>query len=369
MRLFDTAKGASVPFDPGRVVTIYTCGITPYDAEHIGHAATYLAYDVLQRRLIDTGRTCRLVRNVTDVDDDILRKSRELGVFYLDLAAAEMARFDANMKALNLLPAESEPRATGAIPDVLSAIGALLDTGQAYAAGGGVYFDTTASSVFGSLSGLAPADMLRLAAENGGNVDDPHKRNPLDPVLWQPSGEGEPWWESRWGRGRPGWHIECAAIATRELGATLDLHGGGRDLVFPHHECEAAQSHGVTGQPLARHWMHTAMVGLDGEKMSKSKGNLVFVSQLLVDWDPTLVRTALLGQHYRTDWEWTAERLPAAAERLSRWRASGEGDAALEQVRSALDSDLDTPGALEAMDSAAMAGRGVGAAMELLGLV
>ena len=368
MELFDTARGRPVEFEPGETVTIYTCGITPYDAEHIGHAATYLAYDVLQRRLIDTGRKCRLVRNVTDVDDDILRKSRELGVFYLDLAAAEMARFDENMEALNLLPAESEPRATGAIPDILSAIDALLEADSAYQSAGAVYFEISKAPSFGHLSGLDRARMLELAEENGGNTADPAKRDPLDPVLWQPSATGEPSWESRWGPGRPGWHIECAAIATRELGSTLDLHGGGRDLIFPHHECEAAQSQAVTGRPLARHWMHTAMVGLDGEKMSKSKGNLVFVSQLLLEWDPMIVRTALLGQHYRTDWEWTSAHLPTATDRLARWRSSGSGDGALDEVRAALDADLDTPGALDALDAAATAGKGVSSALELLGL-
>jgi L-cysteine:1D-myo-inositol 2-amino-2-deoxy-alpha-D-glucopyranoside ligase len=368
VRLFDTAVGEKVAFEPGAVVTIYTCGITPYDSEHMGHAATYLAYDILQRRLIDTDRRCRVVRNVTDVDDDILRKSRELGVFYLDLAAEEMARFDANMKALNLLPPESEPRATGAIPDVLSAVAKLLDSGLAYQSGGGVYFRAPEAPGFGDLSRLDRDSMLRLAADNGGSIDDPAKRDPLDVVLWQPSAQGEPSWESRWGPGRPGWHIECAAIATRELGATVDLHGGGRDLVFPHHENEAAQARTVTGQPLARHWMHTGMVGLGGEKMSKSKGNLVFVSQLLEKWDPMVVRAALLAHHYRYDWEWSDDLLEVATERLERWRRSGEGTAGLDGVRAALDDDLDTPRALGELDAAVAGGGGAGAALELLGL-
>ena len=368
MRLYDTARGEVVDFDPADPVTIYTCGITPYDAEHVGHAATYLAYDVLQRRLVDEGRTCRLVRNVTDVDDDILKRSRELGVFYLDLAAEEMARFDANMASLNLLPAESEPRATGAIPDILSFVDTLLEQGQAYQAANAVYFDISTSREFGSLSGLGRDDMLKLAAENGGRPDDPAKRDPLDVVLWQPSAPGEPWWESRWGRGRPGWHVECAAISTRELGQTIDVHGGGRDLIFPHHECEAAQARAVTGQPLARHWMHTGMVSFEGEKMSKSLGNLVFVSDLLKQWDPAIVRVALLGQHYRRDWEWTEDLVQQASERIARWRASGDGDAALDAVRAALDADLDTPAALDEIDTAASAGGGVGAALELLGI-
>lgn len=368
MKLFDTARREVVAFEPGETVTIYACGITPYDAEHIGHAATYLAYDVLQRRLLDSGRRCRVVRNVTDVDDDMLKRSRELGVFYLDLAAEEMARFGANMSSLNLIPVESEPRATGAIPDILTFVDRLLDQGQAYQADGAVYFDVSTAEGFGELSGLGREDMLALAAEHGGNPDDPAKRDPLDVVLWQPSTVGEPWWESRWGRGRPGWHVECAAISTRELGATLDVHGGGRDLVFPHHECEAAQARAVTGQPLARWWMHTGLVGLGGQKMSKSLGNLVFVSDLLKDWDPAVVRVALLAHHYRVDWEWTDDLLPASAERLARWAAAGEGDAALDAARGALDDDLNAPGALDEIDRAVSRGGGVSAALELLGV-
>ncbi|MBO0894685.1 MAG: cysteine--tRNA ligase, partial [Acidimicrobiales bacterium] len=281
MRLYDTARQQVVPFEPGPRVTMYTCGITPYDAAHLGHAATYLTYDVLMRRLQDRGHETRCVRNVTDVDDDILRRSRELGVFYLDLAAEEMARFDADMQALGLLPVWSEPRATSAIPDILGFIGMVLDRGYAYRAGGAVYFSVSSYPRFGQVSHLGREEMLALAAERGGKPDDPHKRDPLDFVLWQPSAADEPAWESLWGPGRPGWHIECSALALRELGTTIDLHGGGTDLIFPHHECEAAQSEAATGEPFVRHWMHTPMVRLDGEKMSKSLGNLVFVHDLL----------------------------------------------------------------------------------------
>jgi L-cysteine:1D-myo-inositol 2-amino-2-deoxy-alpha-D-glucopyranoside ligase len=280
VRLYDTLRRKIVPFEPGPVVTMYTCGITPYDSTHLGHAATYLTYDVLQRRLRDAGHETRAVRNITDVDDSILPKARELGVHYLDLAAAEMARFDADMEALGMLPAYSEPRATSAIPDIRGFIGMVIDTGHAYEAGGSVYFEVATFPRFGELSGYSRDEMLELAAERGGNVDDPNKRDPLDFVLWQPSAEDEPAWESMWGPGRPGWHIECSALCLRELGTTIDLHGGGSDLIFPHHECEAAQSEAATGEPLVRHWMHQAMVRMDGEKMSKSLGNLVFVSEL-----------------------------------------------------------------------------------------
>ena len=368
IHLYDTARRRVVPFEPGPVVTMYTCGITPYDATHVGHAATYVTYDVLQRRLRDLGHETRCVRNITDVDDDLLRKAKELGVHYLDLAAAETARFDDDMQALGLLPAWSEPRATSAIADIRGFIGMVLDRGHAYRSGGGVYFDVGSFPRFGQLSHLSREEMLRLAAERGGRPDDPAKRDPLDFVLWQPSAEGEPAWESLWGPGRPGWHVECSALALRELGTTIDLHGGGSDLVFPHHESEAAQSEAATGEPFVRHWMHQAMVRMDGEKMSKSLGNLVFVSELRKHWDPMAIRLALLAHHYRTPWDWRDDLLPEAADRLAAWRAAGEAEGALEEVRHCLDADLDTPGAVAAIDAAAAAGHGVSAAAALLGV-
>jgi L-cysteine:1D-myo-inositol 2-amino-2-deoxy-alpha-D-glucopyranoside ligase len=368
MRLYDTAARAVVPFEPGHVVTMYTCGITPYAASHIGHAATYLTYDVLQRRLRDLGHETRCVRNVTDVDDDILRKARELGVDYQALADDETARFQESMDALGLLPSFSEPRATSAIHDILGFVGMVLDRGHAYESGGAVYFSVSSWDRFGDLSHLGRDEMLALAAEHGGNPDDPNKRDPLDFVLWQPSASDEPAWDSLWGPGRPGWHIECSALALRELGTTIDLHGGGSDLVFPHHESETAQSEAATGEPFVRHWMHVGMVRLGGEKMSKSLGNLVFVDQLVKEWDPMAVRLAVLDHHYRSSWEWTDDLLVRATERLTAWRGSGEGDAALEQVREALDDDLDVPRAITAIDDAVAAGGAVSRAAELLGV-
>src|SRR5215210_7892470 len=336
MRLYDTARGEVVPFEPGPIVTMYTCGITPYDATHAGHAAVYLTYDVLQRRLRDLGHQTQCVRNVTDVDDDILRKAREIGVHYLDLAAEETARFQNDMVALNLLPAFSEPRATSAIPDIRGFIAMVLDRGHAYEDGGAVYFSVSSLPRFGQVSHLSRDRMLELARIHGGNPDDPNKRDPLDFVLWQPSADDEPAWDSLWGPGRPGWHIECSALALRELGTTIDLHGGGSDLIFPHHECEAAQSEAATGQPFVRHWMHQAMVRMDGEKMSKSLGNLVFVHDLLDDYDPRAIRLAVIAHHYRDAWEWDDTRVDRAVARLERWRAAGEGSAAIAEVRAAL---------------------------------
>jgi L-cysteine:1D-myo-inositol 2-amino-2-deoxy-alpha-D-glucopyranoside ligase len=386
MRLYDTARQEVVAFEPaagpGGTVTLYTCGVTPYDAAHLGHAATYIAYDVLQRRLHDLGYKTRLVRNVTDVDDDILRKARELGIYYLDLADQEMAAFAADMDALGLLPAASEPRATSAIQEIQGLIAAAMANGHAYRAGDGVYFDISSWAAFGSVSHYSRDEMTRLARERGGNPGDPHKASPLDFILWQPSAPGEPAWDSPWGSGRPGWHVECSALAMRELGPTVDLHGGGSDLIFPHHECEAALSGAVTGKPFVRHWVHAGMVGYEGTKMSKSLGNLVFVRDLLKSWEPATVRLAVLAHHYRSDWEWTDALIQEAAKRLASWRSSqdqaGPGDqsagdqsagdqssgdqssgdqsagstSVMGAVRARLDDDLDTPGALAAIDAA-----------------
>jgi L-cysteine:1D-myo-inositol 2-amino-2-deoxy-alpha-D-glucopyranoside ligase len=368
MRLYDSARRKIVPFEPGPIVTMYTCGITPYDATHLGHAATYMTYDVLQRRLRDLGHETRCVRNITDVDDSILAKARELGVHYLDLAAAETARFDDDMDALGVLPPWSEPRATSAIADIRGFIGMVLERGHAYESGGGVYFDVGSFAGFGELSHLDRPEMLALAAEHGGHPDDPHKRDPLDFVLWQPSAADEPSWESLWGPGRPGWHIECSALAMRELATTIDLHGGGHDLIFPHHECERAQSEAATGEPFVRHWMHQAMVRMDGEKMSKSLGNLVFVSELRKEWDPAAIRLVVLGHHYRDSWEWDDALMVTADVRLRAWAEAGPGAGGLAEVRAALDDDLDTPAAIAAVDAAVAAGDGVGDSAALLGV-
>ncbi len=369
MQLYDTARRAIVPFEPNDHVLVYTCGITPYDATHLGHAATFIAYDVLSRRLIDMGHTVQVVRNVTDVDDPLFAKARELGVHYLDLAAGEEARFERDMEALDALPVASTPRASSAIPDIRGFIGMVLDQGYAYEAAGSVYFDVSRFEPFGSLSNLPEDEMIELAAEGGGNPDDPNKRHPLDFVLWHPSAPDEPSWDTMWGPGRPGWHIECSALALRELGTTIDLHGGGKDLIFPHHECERAQSEAATGEPFVRHWMHTALIAKDGEKMSKSLGNLVFVDELRTTWDPRAIRLAIIEHNYRVDWEWDDELMPRNASRLAAWIERAEPNAALlDEVRACLDRDLDTPGAIDAVDAAAARGDGVLEAAALLGV-
>jgi L-cysteine:1D-myo-inositol 2-amino-2-deoxy-alpha-D-glucopyranoside ligase len=371
MRLYDTARREVVDFEPNPHVLMYTCGITPYDATHLGHASTFIFYDVLQRRLIDRGHTIKCVRNVTDVDDPLFAKARQLGIHYLDLAAGEEARFNRDMVALNALPVAATPRASSAIPDIRGFIGMVLDRGFAYEAGGSVYFDVEKFPAFGSVSNYTAEEMLSYARERGGQVDDPHKRHPLDFVLWHPSASDEPSWETMWGPGRPGWHIECSALALRELGSTIDLHGGGSDLIFPHHECERAQSEAATGEPFVKHWMHTSMVYMDGQKMSKSLGNLVFVDKLRTEWDPRAIRLAIIEHHYRYDWEWDDTVMPRNADRVRAWTATADrpdGRGLLDDVRAALDDDLDTPAAVAAIDAAAAKGHGVGAAAALLGV-
>lgn len=371
MRLYDTARREIVNFEPGDEVLMYTCGITPYDATHLGHAATFIAYDVLQRRLIDRGHQVTCVRNVTDVDDPLFAKARELGVHYLDLAAGQEARFERDMEALNALPVASTPRASSAIADIRGFIGMVLDRGFAYEAGGSVYFDVSKFPSFGTLSGYSHEEMLELARQRGGKIDDPNKRNPLDFVLWHPSASDEPAWDTMWGAGRPGWHIECSALALRELGTTIDLHGGGADLIFPHHECERAQSEAATGQPFVRHWMHTALISKDGHKMSKSLGNLVFVDALRAEWDPMVIRLLLIEHHYRTEWEWDASRLEVNQSRLNAWRAAADAPTGtvLAEVRDLLDEDLRTPEAVAAIDAAAARGESTAEAAALLGVI
>ncbi len=370
MKLFDTARCEVVDFQPNPEVLMYTCGITPYDATHFGHATVFTQYDLLQRRLIDRGHTVKCVRNVTDVDDPLFVKARVLGVHYLDLAAAEEARFNSDMVALNNLPVFSEPRASSAIAEIRKLIAAVVDSGHAYVAGGSVYFDVSTVNSFGDLSHYSHERMLEYARERGGNIGDPNKRNPLDFVLWHPSADDEPSWDTAWGPGRPGWHIECSALALRDLGPSIDLHGGGSDLIFPHHECERAQSEAATGQQFVKHWMHVAMVSMDGEKMSKSLGNLVFVSELRKAWDARAIRLVIVNKHYRDEWEWNDMLMPEADARLTRWSAGrhGVGGNVLDTVRAELDSDLNGPGAVAAIDRGVAAGREIVAAASLLGI-
>jgi L-cysteine:1D-myo-inositol 2-amino-2-deoxy-alpha-D-glucopyranoside ligase len=347
--LYDTARRAIVPFEPGRVVSMYVCGITPYDATHLGHANTYLSYDLLVRRLEDLGHEVLMVRNITDVDDSILPKARALGVDFRDLAAAETARFHRDMEALDTRPPIAEPRVTESIECILEMIGKLRDEGHTYTVEGITYFDVSTRADYGSLSHLSRDEMIQLARERGGHPDDPRQRDPLDFVLWQPSLPDEPSWDSPFGPGRPGWHIECSGMSFVELGPTLDLHGGGGDLVFPHHESEIAQSESANHAPFVRHWMHCGLVAYEGTKMSKSLGNLVFVSELLKIADPRAIRLALMAHHYRDNWEWFDGDIEDGRNALKLLHSAAHGSTGPDpapyaaRVRAALDNDLDAP--------------------------
>ncbi len=350
-----------VPLEPGPVVRMYVCGITPYDSTHLGHANTYLTYDLLIRRLEDLGHEVEMVRNVTDVDDSILPKARELGIDFLELAAMEMKRFHGDMEALNTRPPAAEPRATESIEPIIDLISKLEASGHTYDVDGITWFDVSTAPRFGRLSGYAEDTMIALSAERGGTPADLRQRNPLDFILWQPSAEDEPSWDSPFGPGRPGWHIECSAMSWAHFGQTIDLHGGGSDLIFPHHECERVQSELGFGEQFAHHWMHTGMVAYQGTKMSKSLGNLVFVNELLKSHDPQAIRLALMGHHYRDDWEWFDGDIDDGQERFDRIREAvdlGKGphpDAMLGAVRAALDDDLDAPSARATIDKFARA--------------
>jgi L-cysteine:1D-myo-inositol 2-amino-2-deoxy-alpha-D-glucopyranoside ligase len=345
LRVHDTASGSVVETAPGGTAGLYVCGITPYDATHLGHAATYVAFDVLQRVWRDGGHAIRYVQNVTDVDDPLLERARAAGEDWRELAEREINLFREDMIALRVLPADYYVGAVEAMQDII----ALID----------LYFPASADPAFGSIAHLTGDEMIALSRERGGDPDRPGKKDPVDCLLWQSQRQGDPVWPSPFGPGRPGWHIECAAIALRYLGMGFDIQGGGTDLIFPHHEFGASEGQVATGSaPYAKAYVHAGMVGFGGEKMSKSKGNLILVSRLRHDGvDPMALRLALLAHHYRTDWEWTDGAITESVERLGRWRAavsSPDGhDAApvLAALRERLSDDLDCPGALAAVDA------------------
>ncbi|MGD2178151.1 MAG: cysteine--tRNA ligase, partial [Anaerolineae bacterium] len=304
MRLYNTLSRNIETFTPrDEPVSVYVCGITPYDTTHLGHAFTYMAIDVLIRYLEFRGHRVQYVQNVTDVDDDILRRAKEVGETWKALGDRWTAHFIRDMMALNVRPPDHFPRATSVIPQITHVVQRLLDGGVAYESGGNVYFHIDAWYQYGKLSRLPRDEMLPIANERGNHPDDPRKRDPLDFVLWQAQAPGEPAWESPWGPGRPGWHIECSTMAMHYLGDSVDIHSGGADLAFPHHESEIAQAEAATRKrPYVRYWVHTAMVRHGGEKMSKSLGNLVMVNDLLQDWSPNALRVYLACHHYRQPW-------------------------------------------------------------------
>jgi L-cysteine:1D-myo-inositol 2-amino-2-deoxy-alpha-D-glucopyranoside ligase len=320
----DTATGELVPAAAGPTATMYACGITPYDATHIGHAATFLAWDLLVRAWHDAGHNVIYVQNVTDVDDPLLERADRDGEDWRELADREIARYRADMEALRVLPPTRLVGAVEALPVIEQLTRRLAERGSLYDLENDLYFSRASDPEFGSVSRLDPATMTVLFAERGGDPSRPGKKDPLDALVWLGARPGEPSWPSSFGPGRPGWHVECAAIATEYLSRVFDVQAGGTDLIFPHHEMSASHARVALGEhAFARRYVHAGMVRLDGEKMSKSLGNLVFVSSLLADGtDPMAIRLAILAHHYRDDWDWTAAGLAAASERLARWRAA-----------------------------------------------
>jgi len=358
LRLYDTATGEVRPTAPGATARMYVCGITPYDATHIGHAATYVAFDLVHRVWRDGGHPVRYVQNVTDVDDPLLERATRDGEDWRQLADRETRLFGTDMAALRVLPPDDFVGAVEAIDEIVPLVRRLLDVGAAYHVGDDVYFSVHSAPRFGYEAGLDLPTMLALSAERGGDPDRAGKKDPLDPVLWRAARDGEPCWPSELGPGRPGWHVECAAIALGRLGMPFDLQGGGSDLAFPHHEMSAAHAEVATGEwPFARHYVHAGMIGLAGEKMSKSLGNLVLVARLRErGTDSAAVRLALLAGHYRSDRDWTDELLAMAEHRLAQWRsavalpAGPDAHPVLAAVRRQLADDLDAPAALATID-------------------
>ena len=362
MKLFNTLTQSLEPFVPlDDTVRIYVCGVTPYDTTHLGHAFTYVSFDTLIRYLKFSGYKVKYVQNVTDIDDDVLRKARELGVQWDDLGHRETERFQNDMDALNVQRPDVYAKATEEIPYMIPLITTLIERGYAYVNEGCVYYDVRHDTDFGAMARAVGLEdyyaLLTTANQHGNFPDDTRKRDPLDFVLWQAQAPGEPAWESPWGPGRPGWHIECSTMAIRHLGEQIDIHGGGADLKFPHHTCEIAQSEHYTKlAPFSRFWAHTGMVYQNGEKMSKSLGNLTLVSNLLKSYTPDAIRIVLQSHHYRFPWECFPQDLTNAAETAHIFHQLRElvGDTLVNEVTeetmllhnrfvSVMDNDLNTP--------------------------
>ena len=367
MLLFNSLTRSKEPFEPVTPVTLYVCGVTPYDTTHLGHARTYLLFDILGRHIAHLGARVDYVQNITDIDESILKRAAELDVSYKELGDRYIGIYLEDVAALGLLPARQYPRATGSIEQMQELIRRLVADGIAYEVEGDVFFRVTTRSSFGDLSRLPREAMLQVeATQDGSTVDDPRKEDALDFVLWKRSAPGEPSWDSPWGPGRPGWHIECSTLALQFLGPQIAIHGGGSDLVYPHHECEIAQSEAVTGRkPFARFWVHVDMVRLQGEKMSKSEGNMVFVRDLLRSYSPDALRLYLLSTHYREPLDFDEQAL-ARQERVAGTiataastpvRSSSTPEAGLADVivdfDRALDDDLDTPRAVRIIEDLA----------------
>jgi L-cysteine:1D-myo-inositol 2-amino-2-deoxy-alpha-D-glucopyranoside ligase len=368
LHLYDTSRGAVVPIEAGHRTRMYVCGVTPYDATHLGHAATYVTFDLVVRGMLDAGHEVEYVQNVTDVDDPLLERAARDGRDWRELATSEIDLFREDMTALGVIPPDQLLGVVESMDEIVTAVRSLVDSGAAYrvpvpeaeGSGDDIYLDLARTTGFGDVSHWSRERMEAVFPRRGGDPERPGKRDPLDPLLWRGAREGEPSWDDDLlGPGRPGWHIECTAISLAHLGVPFDIKGGGTDLVFPHHEMSAVQATTLTGcEVFARHYVHQAMVGFEGEKMSKSKGNLVLVSRLRARGvEPMAIRLLLLAEHYRTEWEFTEELLAAARERLERWRSAfsvnlgADATDTIAAVRAAVADDLDTATALTAVDA------------------
>ena len=362
LALHDSATTAIKVLPLKTIYRMYVCGITPYDATHLGHANTYLAFDLVNRYLRATGAQVKFVENITDVDDPLLERANRDGIDWRDLAHSQIELFKSDMVALHVIPPDHYIGAVEAIPQVIDAIKALATAGSVYKIDEDLYFGVRSDKNFGRRSNLTDSEMLKIFAERGGDPNRSGKRDPLDALLWLAQRPGEPGWESDFGVGRPGWHIECCAIALNYLEidsdsqTSVDIQGGGSDLIFPHHEMSAAQSKMINGREFASHYVHAGMIGLDGEKMSKSKGNLVLVSNLLKQGrDAMAIRLALLSHHYRSDHMWVEGDLVLAESQLNDLRIAlsrsevAPTDGTIVELARCLANDLDTPGAIAAL--------------------
>ena len=362
LEIFDTAKQKLSSIVKKEKYRIYVCGITPYDATHLGHANTYLAFDLINRYLLATGSEVLFVQNITDIDDPLLERANRDGVDWRELATSQIDLFRSDMVALHVLPPKHYIGAVEAIPLVVEAISDLHNAGTVYQVDNDYYFRVRSDSEFGERSHLSQIEMMEIFSQRGGDPDRFGKEDPLDALLWLAKRPAEPGWDSKYGVGRPGWHIECCAIAIGYLDidpneeTSIDIQGGGSDLIFPHHEMSASQARAMNGKRFATNYVHAGMIGLDGEKMSKSKGNLVFVSQLLRDGiDPTAIRIALISHHYREDHMWQSKELVEASLFLQELRIAlsrmevAPTDGVIEEIISALSQDIDTPRALMAI--------------------
>jgi L-cysteine:1D-myo-inositol 2-amino-2-deoxy-alpha-D-glucopyranoside ligase len=360
-QVFDSLSQNLKIASQSKEATLYVCGITPYDATHMGHAATYVAFDTLHRFWRATGTSVQYTQNITDIDDPLLERAKLTGRAWQDIATEQIDLFKSDMEALRVIPPQHYVGVVEAMEIIEQSVVRLKELGVAYEVENDLYFDMTRTDLLGKICHLSEAEMLEVFAQRGGDPKRIGKRNPFDALLWRGKSGDDPFWPSALGPGRPGWHIECSAIATHYLGNQISVQGGGSDLKFPHHEMSASHAESLTGvKPFAQTYMHAGMVSLDGEKMSKSLGNLVFVSKLRMQGvDPMAIRLVLLSHHYRSDWEWFDTELTAAQSRLELWRSASSKNlgavSPIADVVKFMSNDLDTPAALSAIDAWATA--------------